>query len=592
MADHHDVVIIGGGIAGLSAAHHLVRAGVGDVHVYEASDRVGGKARSQTVAIGAGYPGEHGFRFFPHFYRHIVDTMRTTPVAGGGTALDRLVGSRDAGVAFDQRLLKIARPARPSDAPRFLQSLIDMLSIDGMEYDDVLRYAAVMLQFATSCHERREQEYDLRSWAEFARADTYSKRFHELVILASRNLSAMRAAESSAATIGAITLQMVFDFDWQPDRKMDPLLCGPTDETWLQPWYEHLRASGVTFHFDAALEAFDFDETTARLRAVRIDGRSVTAKHYVCAIPLDCIVPHLTDAMCTYDASLARLRELEPKARGHMVGVQYFLSTDAPIVRGHVHYPQTPFALTSVSQAQFWTPPPHERPGTPELRGIVSAIISDWNTRGTEGIAAHEYTDRDALLRETWRQMASCLPPGTLREADLTGMHLDTGVTLAPFRNPTPLLIHPKGQRALRPDAATRIPDFYLASDYVRTNTDLATMEGADEAARRAVRALLTNAGVVAARQPAVWEFGEGAVFDFAKRVDRLLFERKKRHPMEHSGIELAALAHEAKLPHPLGDAAEKMLGKLGDAVHAPAFDWSKPDGKVLERWVHRLSGG
>ena len=37
----------------------------------------------------------------------------------------------------------------------------------------------------------------------------------------------------------------------------------------------------------------------------------------------------------------------------------------------------------------------------------------------------------------------------------------------------------------------TGIPNLFLASDYVRTYTDLATMEGANEAARRAVNGLL-----------------------------------------------------------------------------------------------------
>ena len=50
---------------------------------------------------------------------------------------------------------------------------------------------------------------------------------------------------------------------------------------------------------------------------------------------------------------------------------------------------------------------------------------------------------------------------------------------------------------ALRPDAT---------SDYVRTNADLATMEGANEAARRAVNALLTAAGSTAAPCP-IWTF-------------------------------------------------------------------------------------
>jgi uncharacterized protein with NAD-binding domain and iron-sulfur cluster len=37
----------------------------------------------------------------------------------------------------------------------------------------------------------------------------------------------------------------------------------------------------------------------------------------------------------------------------------------------------------------------------------------------------------------------------------------------------------------------TAIPNLFLASDYVRTYTDLATMEGANEAPQRAVNGIL-----------------------------------------------------------------------------------------------------
>ena len=42
-----------------------------------------------------------------------------------------------------------------------------------------------------------------------------------------------------------------------------------------------------------------------------------------------------------------------------------------------------------------------------------------------------------------------------------------------------------------RPQAATEIGNLLLASDYVRTHTELATMEGANEAGHRAVNAIL-----------------------------------------------------------------------------------------------------
>jgi hypothetical protein len=61
--------------------------------------------------------------------------------------------------------------------------------------------------------------------------------------------------------------------------------------------------------------------------------------------------------------------------------------------------------------------------------------------------------------------------------------------------NAEPLLVNTAGSWAKRPKAVTRIPNFFLASDFVQTNTDLATMEGANEAARRAVNGILKASG-------------------------------------------------------------------------------------------------
>jgi hypothetical protein len=47
----------------------------------------------------------------------------------------------------------------------------------------------------------------------------------------------------------------------------------------------------------------------------------------------------------------------------------------------------------------------------------------------------------------------------------------------------------------LRPQAVTAIPNLFLAADYVQTFTDLATMEAANEAARRAVNGILEHSG-------------------------------------------------------------------------------------------------
>lgn len=73
-----NVFVVGGGVAGLTAAHELSERGY-TVTIYEARIERGGKVRSWVVPLttqpNRKVPAEHGFRFFPGFYRHVTHTM-------------------------------------------------------------------------------------------------------------------------------------------------------------------------------------------------------------------------------------------------------------------------------------------------------------------------------------------------------------------------------------------------------------------------------------------------------------------------------------------------------------------------------------
>ena len=83
----------------------------------------------------------------------------------------------------------------------------------------------------------------------------------------------------------------------------------------------------------------------------------------------------------------------------------------------------------------------------------------------------------------------------------------------------------------------TRIPNFFLASDYVRTHTDLATMEAANEAARRAVNGIIRASG--ADVEPCeVWNLHEPEVFVPFRAYDRLRY--RKGLPWDGQGMAFA----------------------------------------------------
>ena len=91
--------------------------------------------------------------------------------------------------------------------------------------------------------------------------------------------------------------------------------------------------------------------------------------------------------------------------------------------------------------------------------------------------------------------------------------HIDGDIKAIPGnrvreKDEEPLLVNTVNSWDLRPDAYTAIPNLFLAADYVKTFTDLATMEGANEAARRAVNAII-DASNTKAQLCEIWNLHE-----------------------------------------------------------------------------------
>ena len=197
------VIVLGGGIGGLSAAHELSERGF-SVRVFELRDVPGGKARSVVVpstaprqnvgAVNLGslaaptrrdLPGEHGFRFFPRFYKHIIDTMARTPYRGSRSVAENLVDTTGTIFArFGRRPLKLPT-ITPSNVPELFTLVSDLGSLFGPELgiapEDFAFFGERIWQILTSCSERRLEEYERIGWWEFIgaeqRSDAYQKLF-------------------------------------------------------------------------------------------------------------------------------------------------------------------------------------------------------------------------------------------------------------------------------------------------------------------------------------------------------------------------------------------------------------------------------
>ncbi len=537
------VAILGGGVGGLSAAHELIERGF-EVTVYERREVFGGKARSIPVPnTGQGgrkdLPGEHGFRFFPGFYQHLPDTMKRIPYPGKANVAENLV---------EATRIHLARAGQPSVilTARIPQNLEDWIVVFkeifggiGVPDDEVAFFGERLFILLTSCPERMDAEYEQIPWWTFIDAANHSLAYQTLLGKGlTRSLVAVRAQEGSTRTAGRTLLQLLFGL--MTLGGFDRLLDGPTSDVWLTPWVTYLRQRGVDFQGGTTIQSLSSTEMGITSVTAVTDGQSrqIKADYYISALPVEIMTPLVDEPIKRIAPTLVNLDQLHT---AWMNGIQFYLAQDVPLEFGHSLYADSPWALTSISQRQFWSQANLGNVGDGKVGGILSVDISDWEMPGIlYGKTAMQCTPKE-IENEVWAQIKQHVNVGgaqVLRDDNLLAWFLDPDVQ---FPNPTavtnlePLMINTSGSLQYRPEAFTEIPNLFLASDYVKTYTDVACMEAANEAARRAVNALLDRAGSTAQRA-ALWPLKAPEIFKPLVEIDRLRFRLGQLHAGPKSG--------------------------------------------------------
>jgi geranylgeranyl pyrophosphate synthase/uncharacterized protein with NAD-binding domain and iron-sulfur cluster len=568
------VVVLGGGVAGMTAAHELAERGF-QVVLLERRDDPGGKARSIDVGppeSGPGprravprpspvpwVPGEHGFRFFPGFYRHVVDSMRRTPAPGGRTVADALVATTRVGITqYAQPMFELPAlfPRTPGDALTVLQDLLVAFTpVTGIEPDDLVTFGACIWQILTSCRERRIAEYEKKPWWVFTGAESRSAAYQKLLASGiTRSLVAAKARTASTRTMGDIFIQLVLTVLDPLAGTTDRVLDGPTSHVWIEPWRRWIESLGVDYRTGAEVTRIGCDRGRVTHVVVERDGRTelVEGDHYVCAVPVERAAPLIGPELVALDPSLGSLASLASSTEW-MNGIQFYLRRDLPILHGHVIHIDTEWALTSISQFQFWRREMIDVYADVEVNGVLSVDVSDWEAPDRIGRCAVDCTPEE-VAREVWEQLKRSVNSGggdLLEDDNLLGWFLDPDIGPDPARagrlaNLEPLLVNLVGTWDQRPEAVTAIPNLFLASDYVRTHTDLATMEAANEAARRAVNGILDAEGYSGARCE-VWPLQEPAVLEPWRAYDSARF--RLGLPWDSSLRDLAVAALSAASP-------------------------------------------
>lgn len=507
------VAVFGAGIAGLTAAHELVDRGY-TVTVYERK-ALGGKARSIPVPNSGAdpLPAEHGFRFFPGFYRNVTDTMRRIPFPGNSRGtwqnLTRATSYLHSGMGRADLTIPLPFPLPPLPNPvtpkAFIESVTTVFqTLYRLPLWEAAYAAQKLAVYVTSCDERKLGQWENMTWEDYIGANKRSREYNRyLADGIIRNLAASKSKDASAHSIGLVGEASVWsilllgnDFD---NKGFDRVLNGPTSSQWLDPWVTHLRSKGVTFHVGQALARLTPDGKHIASATVVGPGGApspVVADWYVSAIPCEKLAAVLTPDVIAADPKLADVARLRTE---WMNGLMFYLRERVDVTKGHVNYVDSGWAITSISEAQFWKRSLTSY-GDGTAKDCLSAILSDWTTPGNfNGRSARDCTPEE-IAKEAWAQIKAHLndTDTVLTDDMLHSWFLDPAITgsgTPDVRNDEPLFIQDPGSWSRRPEAVTGIDNLFLAGEWVKTDQNVTTMEGANEGGRYAANGVLQASG-------------------------------------------------------------------------------------------------
>ena len=289
------------------------------------------------------------------------------------------------------------------------------------------------------------------------------------------------------------------------DGALDRVLNAPTNEAWIDPWVRHLRALGR-----AVLRRPDRRGArrrggrivAARVRDRRGRRRRVEADWFVCAMPAERARRLWSADVLALDPQLEAMNELEVD---WMNGIQFFL-------RRRIDAHARPRVVRGLAVGAHRVDPGAvlDAPRLPRdlRRRRRGRLPVDRHLR--LGHARHPLRQAgEALHRLAGQERGVGTgqgPPGGRRRADparrasCTRGSWTRRSSWIPARrrnrNDEPLLVNTIGSWDHRPAAGTAIPQPVSSpGDYVQTDIDLATMEGANESAREATNEILRRSG-------------------------------------------------------------------------------------------------
>jgi hypothetical protein len=276
----------------------------------------------------------------------------------------------------------------------------------------------------------------------------------------------LKASAIPVYDLSAMTAKRIAGYWVKQASPFLSILPGDLQTVFIEPQVRELKELGIEIRRGAEVSGVEMRDGAVAAVVLR-DGTKLSAEVYALCTPFEVTRQWLEDDLYLADPELGNLHFLEAQP---MAALHLRLRKDLPgLPHEHVFLHGSLYALSFIDVAPHWS--------GMEGRHELSFISSNYSPLMRVGREAA----KELLVKEIGEYL-----PITAQDVESWELNPNTDV---------PLFINTIGAWTNRPRAKTRVPNLYLAGDYVKNAIDLACMEGAVSAALEASMEILRDYG-------------------------------------------------------------------------------------------------
>ena len=515
------VVIFGGGIGGLVAAHRLSEDDTLEIHVYERHSTPGGQARS--VGDGIRDFSEYCWHVFGNGYIHLLPILQEIPYEDGFVS-DHLVGMNQfiygrypkdkehPGIVYDEMGNSFVTSKNIFDFLKRLWKAGGKFSIT----DIFLILKAVIIGVVGS--DRRLDSYADVLWSDYMSG--LSEEARKWIVDSPSIYMGKKTDDLSAQ-------MMLKMFRRRKNLSEEGFPCdfysldGPIHKILFKPWVAELEARGVIFHFDQEIQNVK-TSGTKMISFMTQDYEEITGDIFVNSLGVE-EWARINDLNLDYSFRFSTLADYGRQIQCHILyRIPSKIQLQGPCI---IILPDTEWCVMVRVEGSVW----RGEWELPDDIDLLSAGIGIWHRKGTNGKTAMECT-REELAEEVWTQinkndgLAEYLKLANketfaslsfeIPEYDIWESYV---FDLGEVDTYEPKFSNGIGTLSLRPDVLDdTYANVYHANAYTRTEINIFCMESAAEAGVKAAR-LIRGLELPETRDKSGW-------WDIFRKADEYLF--------------------------------------------------------------------